>query len=754
MPLKMDAYTDFLIRNRIIVLVVLAILSVRSICLIPGLQVGMFFSDFYPENDPELEFYHTVSKELGSDEQMIVLAIRSDSGISDPGFLNRVKSFSASMGKAGFIQQVTDITRLKTYDKGFFGILPSPYVRVDSLSAKPVDLSRLQADSFYTSRFFDHGHQLLFLYLTLEAGPGPDGVQEGLSEIRQALELHQLDDYRMLGKKYLESEYRQMVSRELATSVLFSLAIIVVLLFLFFRSFTGILLPVISMVLALVLLYGVIALLGRDLGMMSNLFPTIVLIVGMSDIIHILSGFEEEARSGKGLRDSTKPVILKIGKAIFLTSLTTAIGFLTLNTSSMKAIRDFGNEGAMAVMIAFVFSILWVPLLVHQFRLRIPVRGSGMRKKWDDFAGRISRLAKQRPAAILAASAAILGISMAGIQKLNFNNRQVTNIPIDHQLRSDFRFFNDSLGGSRTFEMILTSDEPGGLRDAELLGKMNTLHQYLEARPDISNVVSPVTWYHLVAGIFDRSITFPELPGQEALDRYIDQVPPEFYPKRWKLVNETETMGRFSGRIKDIGRLRVKDINQEIMAQVSALEFPGSIRARISGSDHLIDRGHAHRLENMVQGLLLALLAVGLVIGLVFRSARLMAVSLVVNLFPLLVVAGVMGFTGVEMRGSTSILFTIGLVIAVDDTIHFLTRYQREIALKQTVAEAVQIAIAKTGKPIVTTSLILIAGFLTLLHSHSWDIRTLGYLVSLMLLAALVTDLLLLPAILLKTAKK
>ncbi|MBT8188907.1 MAG: MMPL family transporter, partial [Bacteroidia bacterium] len=721
--------------------------------VIPGLNVNIDFDDYYPNKDPELNFFHHVKKELGNDEHILLVAVEAGNSLFDPGFLHKIKDAASQIRSLQEVKRVSDLTSLKSYKKSPFGIISSNYIKPGK-ARDTVDFSKLAKDSLYTKRFYNQPRNAIYLYVQLIDTLHPVEVDNALNQITSVLEDQEFEAYHLMGRKYLESEYKKIVNRELGRSVIYTLAVIVVILFFFFRSIKGILFPVVSMILALVMLYGSLAVLNRDLHIMSNLFPTIILIVGISDIIHILSGYDFEFRRGFDIHTSTKLVLHKIGTAIFLTSITTAIGFMTLCTSSMKAISSFGIEAAIAVLIAFVFSILWAPLFLYQFNIKIPVHTKKNQLNWAKVSRWIHKIVVHRSGLIWVISVIVLMASFIGISRINYNNLQVTNIPLDHRLRSDFKYFDELLGGSRTFELLVSSDKESGLRDKSHIAKFYQLHKYLESFPEINGIISPYSWYQLVVNIYDRSLNAHDIEDQQVIDKFVDGLPLNFYAGDWKLVNKNENIGRFSGRMKDIGRLEVIKINKKINQWIEDNNFPPDLKFQVSGTDHMIDRGHYHRIKNMIQGLVIALVAVSVLIALIFRSRSLLFISLIVNLFPIIIVAGIMGFAGIEMRGSTTILFTIGFVIAIDDTLHLISKYQYfkkeglpiELNLEKSILEA--------GRAIVTTSVILIGGFLVLLHSQSWDIRTLGILVSLMLFVAVIVDLFLLPSLIFKFDKR
>ena len=741
---------DIIVKYRKLILISLLVFLALTISMLGKLEVNIDFDDYYPNGDPELTFYKHVQKELGNNENILILAIRPNTNVLDPVFLSEVSSLTNELESSELIKRVSDITQIKHYHKSPFGTVSFSYLKED-FSPK---IKILDRDSFYTKRFYNVPKNILSVYIELEDKLSAEELSTSLSFIKEEVLKNAFLEHHLIGRKYLEVEYKSLVSAELRQSIIFTFLVIIVSLFWVFRSIKGILLPLFTMVLALVMFYGCLAASGRSLNIMSNLFPTIILIVGMSDIIHILSGYDFEKQKGLSTHVSTTHVLYKVGLAIFLTSLTTAIGFLTLCSSSMSAISSFGLEAALAVLVTFVFSILWAPLLLYQFNLEVPKFFKPKRFNWSAISSWIYRMVLDKSKLIWLMSGLILLVSLIGIRNLNLNNLQITNMPINHPLKEDFRFFDKSLGGSRAFELIVSTDEKLGLRKTDKLKNLDRLHNYLDSIPEIADIISPVSWYQLVTRVYHKSKKLTEIENQTVLDRYVNRLPAAFFSNDWMLVNKSETMGRFSGKMKDIGRLKVNELNEKIYSWINEQGFADELKFQITGTDHIIDKGHQHRIENMLYGLLVALFAVSIILALIFRSFMLLLISLVVNIFPLIIVAGVMAYTGIEMRGSVTILFTIGFVIAVDDTIHFISKYK--LLKKENLAHnvCIQRSIHEAGRAIITTSIILVGGFLVLLQSQAWDIRMLGILVSLMLATAVLVDLFLLPILLIKFDKE
>jgi predicted RND superfamily exporter protein len=214
-----------------------------------------------------------------------------------------------------------------------------------------------------------------------------------------------------------------------------------------------------------------------------------------------------------------------------------------------------------------------------------------------------------------------------------------------------------------------------------------------------------------------------------------------------KVMDSSLTTGLLAGRIMDKGRMRMEEIYDAMYKWTNANIDTSILSFNLTGPDFLTDIGHRLRIKNMYDSFLLEILIVSLLIGVIYRSFLLVLITFIANFLPVLFIAGVMGFMGIELRGTTTIVFAIGYVIAVDDTLHFINRFQLEKRKGFSTADALRTTVMYTGRAMVSTSLILLGGFLILLHSSFGDVYTHGFLVSLIILTALITELFLTPVL-------
>jgi len=292
-------------------------------------------------------------------------------------------------------------------------------------------------------------------------------------------------------------------------------------------------------------------------------------------------------------------------------------------------------------------------------------------------------------------------------------------------------------------ELVLIAKDGHQINEPKILKEIEQLTSYLSTVPSISAIFSPCTFYKT---IYDAQsgpmLSQYQLPEKTTTFNAIEKLSKRFQNP---FVNSDLNKGLITIRMTDVGRLKVQEIINTTNDWVNRNFVDRQFEMRFTGKHALIDRTNELMINSMFEGLLLALVLISLIIGFLFKSIKLTFISLVPNIFPLILTGGMMGFLGIELNGSSAIIFTIAFVIAVDDTIHFLSKYKLSRNNGKSVEDSLHITFLETGKAICLTSLILFFGFLVMLFSTHPPSVNIGLLISLTLVSAIVSDLFLIP---------
>lgn len=444
-----------------------------------------------------------------------------------------------------------------------------------------------------------------------------------------------------------------------------------------------------------------------------------------------------------------------IGMAVLLTSVTTSIGFLSLYTSRIMPVRQFGITAAGGVMMAFLVAVVALPVLLMLFKKDqvLPKQHVGV---WlDKLLARVYELTKHQSKSILLISTVVAIASAYGISQIGLSARIQNDLPKGEKVTSDFFFFENKLGGFRPFEMALIPGEGHSITDPEVIRTIDSLEVYLASTNRFSAISSPVDIYQAGNRAFHANrLSHHTLPDNDRMFSRIWSLVSERQGPDNALVSTTHNLGRLFGYMKDVGSDTAQVIFSEVNTWTANHIDPAILTIRITGTGLLFDNNNKYLIDSLLYGMLIAFGMIGLIMTLLYRNVKMVIISLIPNILPLMTTAAMLTLLGIDLDAPTSIIFTIAFGIAVDDTIHMLSRFRLEQQKGLTTEQAIENTFKIAGKAIAITTLVLLAGFLILTTSQLLLTTKVGLLVSLTLVTALLGDLFLLPVLLRMAFKK
>ncbi|MBA99889.1 MAG: hypothetical protein CMN34_03070, partial [Saprospirales bacterium] len=526
----------------------------------------------------------------------------------------------------------------------------------------------------------------------------------------------------------------------------------------FFKNPTSIGFSLITMLVALAFFTGMLGLFQVDIDPISALYPVIILIVGVSDVIHITSKYITEVKSGKAKGEAIESTLRSIGLATFLTSATTAIGFCSLFTSKVVPIRIFGLAAAVGIMITFLVVIF---LTLALFTYIPPTKLKNLDFGDSFFTEQLKKLyhfTLRKGRAISVGFLGFLAICFWGISTINTDLDIATGLPRGEKLTDDFYFFEKHYSGFRPYEILLEAKGDYSLDDYEILVMINSIVEAMHKEEDLSTTLSILDVYKQfnygknLRNSFD-DYALPDSMSYSSFQALKADLPPTSFT-RIGLVSEDGKVGRISSTVKDLGTSDIEKINTRLQQHFAEHVDPNKLSVQITGTGTLIDQNNAYLRQNLLFGLSGAVLIIGLVMAVLFKNWKFLVISIIPNVFPLVFGAAVMGVLQISLDATTSMIFAISFGIAVDDTIHFLSKLRLELAKSQNLESAIYHTTLETGRPIIVTSIILFFGFLVMLFAKAPGMMYVGLLVSLTLFSAVFADLFLIPILCRSILKK
>jgi predicted RND superfamily exporter protein len=732
-------------------LICITLISMAMAWRVSQIGFNYDFESFFPQDDEHTTFYLDFRDRFESDNDFLIVGLESPKGIYDADFLRDVDGYAKELGQLPYVTSVISPTQIREPIRMGLSLVQRPLLRwqsQDSLvsSYLKADSIRISERSNYIGTLIAENGSALVLQVAHKQQLSKEGCDELANAILDLTSTWKHSSH-VAGRAVAQKYYVNVMQREVVLFVAVGMFIIVLFLWLAFHSAWGVIIPLLVVLLSGLWTLGIMECTGKSIDVMTIVLPTIIFVVGISDVVHILSRYYEELRNEVSQSMAIATAFKEVGLATFLTTLTTAIGFLTLTTSSVEPIQTFGVYAATGVGVAYVLAFSLLPAVMILYPApKISNQGSGT--FWNRILQRALGHALKRGKWIRWAALVICTLAAIGAAQIEVNNVLLEDLADDDPFRQEFNFFEREFAGVRPFELAVAVDENASIYDLAVQEDMAKVTAYLKEHYGVGAVVSSDVifsqinrWSNGDAASFDR------LPSsQRKFDSMLKSIDRFGAEQVLNVVAHEPTNSlRIFGKLSDLGAQHYKQKNEEL-AKWFAASLPDSpLSLRVTGTAQLIDINIGSLAGDMVKGLSIAFLIVAVIAGLMFRSITMVFISLIPNFIPLLLIAGIMGWTGIDLKLSTSIIFTIAFGIAVDDTIHFISKLRIQLAKGRSLPYAVKRSFIGAGKAIIITSIILCGGFITLSLSSFLGTFYIGVLISLTLLFAVLADLFVLP---------
>lgn len=534
-------------------------------------------------------------------------------------------------------------------------------------------------------------------------------------------------------------------------------AVFFLILVYLFRRPSGVILPLGTVLIALVATAALLVLTDSSFNVVNNVLPTLIFVIGISDSIHMLTRHSEEVAAGRSHDDAVRTMIRHTGAACLLTTSTTAVGFLSLLSADTAILQRFGWQAAGGVMFAYLATLFFLSAALTYLR---PVRRGPRNKGPDEAPGlaeellsKIGRGVLARPWTVLVVGLIVTGSVAVHGAKVNVDTTLLEVISEDHRTHQATKLIQDELGGVLPVEISFESDERDAFKRPEVYRAVDRIQNYAAEQPEVLSTESYVDYLQsarvAVVGDPAERHTLPESIDEiEQLLLVISDA-----PDTEGGLNDFTTSdfrnARVLLRVSDTGAKAQLELADRLDAEIEdALADIDDVDARLTGDAYVASAALDRFIRDLAGSLLIAIVIIFALMALVFRSLKIGIISLIPNGLPLLVTFGYMGWAGIDLNTTTVIIFAISLGIAVDDSIHFFARFVEELERRETLEEAIIQAYHGAGRAILLTSVLLLIGMAVLMTSDFIPTQQFGLLTGITVATAVVADLLILPAIL------
>jgi predicted RND superfamily exporter protein len=730
-------------RRQRMVLVILGLGLVASTAAATRIQLDMSFRPLFSESDDVARETEAFEARFGQPSGAYLVAILRHEPLTDTRFLREVAALSDEVAEIPDVTEVLSLPRLPivTWEGDTPQVLPHIPDAVLTLPEVPPDVAALAEDPRLRRTFVSvSGDRTLLLARVDLPLEDLDARKPVIREFRRVVDgplRPAATDVRVTGVSVVEEKYADMMLRSLFLNTGLVVTVIAVLLFIYFRRLKDVITCMAGVNLAIPVVLAAMVALDLRITIVNSQVLTMVLIVGVTQAIHMVEEFYRRKEAGTRHGVAVRSMFVTLGLACLMTSVVTIVAFLALRTANIRAIRDFGLSVAVGLAFVYVINLIVVPALLRQFHqgetaARGPATLTRAVLSWT------ARTVSTRAVAVTATCLAVVAVmAAAGASRLDVDQRFNEELRPGHPIRDDEMLLEREFGGFLGPELWIAGDRPGALTDPENMQRLSRMVDQLRALPEVLTVTSFLD--HLPAGLSGDGA----LRGLQRL-----RADPSHQPLLDELIDANAREAAVIVRTTDMGTDRANTFVDDI-ERLGRETLGDRTRMRVVGQWLMAQRGMQNLLTDMLTSVVTAALLVLPLVALTVRRRRLFLASILPTVAPVVAALGFMGLTGTTVRVGTAMILAIALGLAVDDTIHLLVRIRQREDRGESRMAAVRETLLRNGRPCSFSSYILIAGFLTMFTGELRAIRDMGMVAAFVLALALVADLLLCPAILL-----
>jgi len=783
-------FARFILRYRISILIVLGGVTVFMAFQGRKIELSYDFAELLPEDDSTFTDYELFKSFFHQDGNQLILGAKFDQ-LKDIEYFNSWLELGNEIKKINVpkiswqknhweteyidaVDSVFSIANLYTLQKNT-DTKSLDFVRVNERTPK----NQVELDSLITAvkrlPFYDgliyneeSNSSLMIVFVNREV-LNSNARQKFVDDLILILKKHEkiLGPIHRTGLPYIRTIITTKTKKELRFFIIASLLVTAALLYLFFRSFKVVIYSMLVVGIGVIWSMGVIVLLDYKLTALMGLIPPLIIVIGVPNSVYLINKYHQEYREHGNKIKALNRVIRKVGGATLLTNVTTALGFGTFVFTQSKILVEFGVAASINILLVFILTIFIIPIVFSLLGNPKPRHIKHLDRQWlVKYVKYLIYLVSNHRTKIYWVSLFVLLISLFGITKIVTTGNIVGDLPKGDQVKEDLIYFEEHYGGVMPFEVLVDTKKPGKAVKASTLKKIEALQEYFDSIPDFSkslSITDAVKFakqayyngrpekYSLISGS-EKSFIAPYLKlkdnDENGLGENNKDISGGFLDPEKRYV-------RISLQVADHGAEDMEALFSKIQPRVNQIFPPSEYRVIFTGSNVIYLKGTNYLVKNLFISLIIAIGLIAILMAFLFRSWRMVLISLVPNILPLVFTGGIMGWFGVALKPSTILVFSIAFGISIDDTIHYLAKFRQELhGRHHKITPSVLNALRETGVSMFYTSIILFFGFSVFALSDFGSTIAMGILVSLTLLVAMFANLLLLPSLILTLDKR
>jgi len=756
--------SNFILKNRIVIIIMIAALTVFMAQKGRQAKLSYSMAKLLP-NDHQVSVDYNYFLNKYGPQNVLVVAVE-DSLITTLSHLKKWDKVSKSIKNINGIEQIISFSNLpilqKDADEKKFTVKKWFSEDIQTEEEFQKALAIYQSQPFFKGLINSEDNKVTTLLITLDEEMIRSSKREILiSSIKDLVDNYSTDfgvKAHYSGLPYIRTVHSVKVKNEISMFILFTLLITALILYLFFRSFKATISSIIVVIIGVIFSFGSIALMGYEISILMALVPPVLIVIGIPNCIFLINKFHSEFRLSKNKEDALSKMIQKIGNITLLTNVTTASGFAAFILTNSETLQEFGVIASLNILFIFLLSLFIIPIYFSFSSAPKKRHTQHLDKKWiNNLVQYLAYLVKYKRKHIYVITVVLIVVGFFGIIQLKTTGNITEDLPKEQALYQDLKFLESNFGGVLPLEVLVNTKKKNGLFKSYNLRKIEKLSDVLETYPEFSKPSSYIDAVkYSKQAFYNGDSTYYSLPNsqeQRVILSYLKNSS-EGLGFGNLLMDSLKQEARISLRVADISTSKMDSIFDSLLPKINEIFDPEKYDVTITGTSIVFLNGTKFLIKNLVLSLLLVIILISIFMAWMFNSFRMVVVSIIPNLIPLLLTGAIMGYFGIALKPSTILVFSIAFGISVDDTIHFLAKYRQELLMNNwNIRKSVFSALNETGVSMFYTSVVLFFGFFIFVASDFGGTIALGLLVSITLMLAMLSNLLLLPALLLSLEK-
>jgi uncharacterized protein len=760
-------FSGIVLKYRLLFIILLVILT--GFMAYQGQNVKLSYENtILSEKDSAMIDYQSFKKRFGEDGNGMVIAIQNPHIFELDQFNawydleNDIRKIKGVQGTLSMTRCVNLIKNDKTHQFDILPLLkerPTKQAEVDSIK------NIISGLKFYEGLIYNSKTNSTLMMITLDRSKLTDEnrtiMVNAINELSEAYRIKNKVDIHYSGLPHINTVTMTKVKRELFIFVILSIIIAAIILYFFFRSIKVVLSSLLVVVISIIWVLGIIKLFNYQITILTGVIPSLIIIIAIENCIYILNKFHWEFRIHNNKTKALRITIQRIGIASLMTNTATALGFAAFILVPSQVLREFGVVTSISIMMEYVLCIIVLPIIFSYLDPPSPKHTKHLDNGFfRSIVEKIIYTVCHQRKMVYIFSGVLLLIGIIGILQMKTSGKITDDFQTKDPITKDLNFIEKNFGGVMPFEISIDTKKKNGAMAISTIAKIDKLQKFINLNPEFSKPLSIAELFKFSRqAYYGGDSSKYSLPSSMESNFILGYLPKSTDKDNVSILNSyidsTHQITRISYHIADIRTKQLDSLMAKINPQVDSLFPPDKYNVKVTGNSIVYARGTNFLINHLFESVTIAIVLISLLMALLFASFRMILISMIPNIIPLIITAAIMGFTGVPLKPSTIIIFSVALGISVDNAIQYLSRYRHELMVNDgSIKQSAVNALHEAGFSMIYTSIVLVLGFSVFIVSSFGGTQALGILISTSLFIAMFFNIIVLPSLLVSLDKR